>query len=56
MLIVSLRSKRGRDVEQIATTFGGGGHKAAAGCTISQPLDKTIDVILEAISGADRES
>lgn len=53
---VSLRSKRGLDVEQIAAMFDGGGHKAAAGCTISQPLDKTIDVILEAISGADKES
>jgi len=47
---VSLRSKRGLDVEQVAAMFDGGGHKAAAGCTISQPLDKAIDVILSVIS------
>ena len=36
---VSLRSKRGLDVHRVAAMFGGGGHKAAAGCTISQPLN-----------------
>lgn len=44
---VSLRSKRGFDVERVAGEFGGGGHKAAAGCTVSEPLDKTIDMILD---------
>ena len=45
----SLRSKGGLDVERIAASFGGGGHKAAAGCTISEPLDKAVDIILEAL-------
>ena len=31
---VSLRSNPGVDVSAIATRFGGGGHKQAAGCTI----------------------
>ncbi len=31
---ISLRSKNGTDVSKIATRFGGGGHKAAAGCQI----------------------
>lgn len=46
---VSLRSKRGLDVERIAAMFDGGGHKAAAGCTISQPLDKAMGAIFEAL-------
>lgn len=32
---INLRSKAYVDVAEIATTFGGGGHKRAAGCTIS---------------------
>jgi phosphoesterase RecJ-like protein len=47
---VSLRSKRGLDVEQVAAMFGGGGHKAAAGCNIAEPLDKVIKMVLEAIT------
>jgi phosphoesterase RecJ-like protein len=35
---VSLRAKPGYDVQAIAATFGGGGHKAASGCTIPLPL------------------
>jgi bifunctional oligoribonuclease and PAP phosphatase NrnA len=35
---VSLRAKPGVDVQQIAAMFGGGGHKAASGCTIPLPL------------------
>lgn len=36
---ISLRSKGKVDVAKIAETFGGGGHKRAAGCTISGSLD-----------------
>ncbi|HEX9162508.1 MAG TPA: bifunctional oligoribonuclease/PAP phosphatase NrnA [Thermoanaerobaculia bacterium] len=35
---VSLRAKPGIDVQQIAAMFGGGGHKAASGCTVPLPL------------------
>ena len=47
---VSLRSKTDLDVNQIATAFGGGGHQAAAGCTIAEPLDKAIDMVLDALT------
>lgn len=35
---VSLRAKPGVDVQQVAAMFGGGGHKAASGCTIPLPM------------------
>jgi phosphoesterase RecJ-like protein len=35
---VSLRAKPGPDVQKVAAMFGGGGHKAASGCTIPLPL------------------
>lgn len=47
---VSMRSKRGLDVAQIASNFGGGGHKAAAGCTIDQPLKTVMDIIIKSIT------
>ncbi len=34
---VSLRSKGSIDVNRVATAFGGGGHKNAAGCTLNGP-------------------
>ena len=46
---VSLRSKRGLDVALVAAMFGGGGHKAAAGCTIAEPMDKVIEMVLDAL-------
>ena len=35
---VSMRAKPGVDVQQIAAMFGGGGHKAASGCTMPMGL------------------
>jgi phosphoesterase RecJ-like protein len=35
---VSLRAKPGPDVQKVAAMFGGGGHKAASGCTMPFPL------------------
>ena len=35
---VSMRAKPGVDVQQVAAIFGGGGHKAASGCTMPMPL------------------
>ena len=34
MVKVNMRSKDGTDVARVAETFGGGGHRAAAGCTV----------------------
>lgn len=38
----SLRSKDGTDVARIAAAFGGGGHKAAAGFTLSCTLEEAL--------------
>jgi len=45
---VSLRSKSGLRVDEIASMFGGGGHKAAAGCNIPGTLDEVTHTILKA--------
>lgn len=49
---VSLRSKQGYDIRQIAAHFGGGGHKHAAGIRIrnfhlSDKIDEIINYMLE---------
>jgi len=36
---VSLRVRREGDVQAVAVRYGGGGHRAAAGCTIEGPLE-----------------
>jgi phosphoesterase RecJ-like protein len=43
---ISLRSRDGVDVNQIARAFGGGGHAAAAGCTIARPLDAAREAVV----------
>jgi phosphoesterase RecJ-like protein len=52
---VSMRSKGDIDIGSIAKEFGGGGHKNAAGCAVTGPIDalkKTfIEKIEEAIDG-----
>ncbi|HSN69375.1 MAG TPA: bifunctional oligoribonuclease/PAP phosphatase NrnA [Thermoanaerobaculia bacterium] len=35
---VSMRAKPGADVQSVAAAFGGGGHKAAAGCFVPAPI------------------
>jgi phosphoesterase RecJ-like protein len=46
---ISLRSEK-VDVSKVATAFGGGGHKVAAGFTLSQcGLQESIDTILKKI-------
>lgn len=42
---VSLRSKGGIDVGAIAARFGGGGHRAAAGCFIAGTLDEAKAIL-----------
>ena len=46
---VSLRSKGGLNVAQIAEGFGGGGHECASGCSIDGPLSIAVARILEKI-------
>jgi phosphoesterase RecJ-like protein len=46
---VSLRSKGGCDVAAVAERFGGGGHRAAAGCTLPLPLADAKKRLLEAL-------
>lgn len=50
---VSLRSKGNVDVNRVATVFGGGGHKNAAGCTLNGPYPdvrrKLVDELTRAL-------
>ncbi|MBE9532390.1 MAG: bifunctional oligoribonuclease/PAP phosphatase NrnA, partial [Proteobacteria bacterium] len=46
---VSLRSKGKVDVAAVAASFGGGGHKNAAGCTIDGTLQSTKEKLLAAL-------
>jgi phosphoesterase RecJ-like protein len=45
---VSWRSQPGFDVSQIALSFGGGGHKAAAGADVKGTLDEVQEKVLTA--------
>jgi phosphoesterase RecJ-like protein len=51
-LRVSLRSKGKIDVNAIASSFGGGGHKAAAGIRLSKDAEKNRQLVLDTISKA----
>ncbi len=44
---ISMRSKGRVDVSTIATFFGGGGHKNAAGCRINEPLEKAKKLLVD---------
>ncbi len=46
---VSLRSRGHVDVQAIARTFGGGGHRNAAGCTIAGSLPQARSALLAAM-------
>ncbi|MEO6488140.1 MAG: bifunctional oligoribonuclease/PAP phosphatase NrnA [Thermoanaerobaculia bacterium] len=49
---VSLRAKEGVDVQKVAAMFGGGGHKAASGCTIPLPLAEAKAKLLSILQGS----
>ena len=49
---VSLRGKGDVDVQAIAARFGGGGHRNAAGCTITAPLAEATRQVLAAVHAA----
>lgn len=53
---VSLRSKGGADVAEIAMSFGGGGHRNAAGFTLKGTLDEVRAKVIEAVKGELRKS
>lgn len=46
---ISVRTTDELDASSICAKFGGGGHKAAAGCTISGTLDEAIEAIVMAV-------
>jgi phosphoesterase RecJ-like protein len=49
---VSLRSNQGLDCNAVASQFGGGGHKAAAGAMVDGPLDAALTLVLDAARAA----
>ncbi len=49
---VSFRSRCKMDCSAVAGSFGGGGHKAAAGALIAGPFEPTRDVVLDAVRKA----
>ena len=49
---VSMRSKGEIDIGAVAKTFGGGGHKNAAGCTVTGAVDALQKVFVEKIESA----
>ena len=49
---ISFRSRCSVDCSVLATQFGGGGHKKAAGALLSPPFAETKKVLIEAMSNA----
>jgi phosphoesterase RecJ-like protein len=49
---VSMRSKYDVDVRLVASEYGGGGHKNAAGFTIAGPLEPVRDGIIRRLARA----
>ena len=49
---LSVRSRNGLDCARLAGQFGGGGHKAAAGATLPDPLSESLPRVLGAVRQA----
>jgi phosphoesterase RecJ-like protein len=49
---VSMRSKGDIDIGAVAKEFGGGGHKNAAGCSVTGPIDSLQKLFVELIEQA----
>ncbi len=46
---MSARSRKGLDCAKLLSQFGGGGHKAAAGAMLPDPLSESLPRVLEAV-------
>ncbi|GAC1471815.1 MAG: DHHA1 domain-containing protein [Isosphaeraceae bacterium] len=46
---LSIRSRKGLDCARLAGQFGGGGHRAAAGAMLPEPIGTSIERVLEAV-------
>ncbi len=55
LVSVSFRSNGKMDVNEVATRFGGGGHKNASGCRISAGLSEARDMVLNEVKKFLRE-
>jgi len=51
-LRVSLRSKGDIDVNAVAASFGGGGHKNASGCTVDGPVEAIRPALMARLTAA----
>lgn len=49
---MSVRSRAGLDCARLVSPFGGGGHKAAAGATLPDPLSESVPRVLEVVRAA----
>ncbi|HEY2159059.1 MAG TPA: bifunctional oligoribonuclease/PAP phosphatase NrnA [Isosphaeraceae bacterium] len=49
---MSIRSRTGLDCAKLVSAFGGGGHKAAAGATLPDPLSEAVPRVLAAVRAA----
>ncbi|HTC21894.1 MAG TPA: DHHA1 domain-containing protein [bacterium] len=49
---LSLRSKNGINVANVAKLFGGGGHSYASGAVMEGPLEKALKAVLTACHSA----
>ncbi len=49
---MSIRSRTGLDCAALVSAFGGGGHKAAAGATLPDPLSESVPRVLQAVRAA----
>lgn len=49
---VSMRAKNAVNVSDIATSFGGGGHPLAAGCTLDMPIEAGAELMRTRIEAA----
>jgi phosphoesterase RecJ-like protein len=43
---VSVRTSRGTNAAEVCIPFGGGGHRAAAGCTVNEEIDKAGELLV----------
>jgi phosphoesterase RecJ-like protein len=53
---VGLRAQPGFDVSQVALELGGGGHAAAAGCTLPGPMHHAVDRVIARLKQVIREA